>query len=78
MRKKSLTNEQRLSRLLKSLKQSHPLYSALLRERVVHIMDLTLQSIEQEPDKWNNAFVHPNVYRELANIVREEIGFDEP
>ena len=71
------TNEQRLKSLIRELDKSHSIYSALLRERIVHMMDITLTSIEQEPEKWKNGFVHPNLYKDLNDIVVKHLGFDQ-
>jgi len=70
------TNEQMLKALIKDLDTSHSIYAAILRERIIKMMELTLTSIETEPEKWNNSFIHPNMYKELNNIVQKHIGFE--
>lgn len=72
-----MTNDKALRKLIKEVNASHPLLSAVLRERILHIMDLTMQSIKQEPSKWENPLIHPNVYKILNDVVQETIGFDK-
>lgn len=67
---KHKTNEQKMRSLLKNL---HTIEVALLVERIEKIMDMTLQSIEEDPSKWNNFFVSPDLYVSLANKVKEEL-----
>ena len=64
------TNEQKLRSLLKNL---HTVEVALLVERIEKIMDLTMQSIEEDPSKWDNFFVSHHAYVNLANKVKEEL-----
>ncbi len=71
------TNEQAFRSLFAALKK-HRLDTflvALLRERVLTMMDITKKSIEQEPEKWENGFVHVDAYKELIEIVEKELGF---
>ena len=74
---KNKTNEQVLSALLKDLKHIHPIYSALLRERILCICEQTLIDIDNNPENWKNPFIHPNCYRELNEIVQRNIGFEK-
>lgn len=71
------TNEKRLKALLKEAEQTHPVLSAILRERIVKIMEITMDSIEKEPEKWNSIFVHPNTYKMLNDLVTKHLGFEE-
>jgi len=49
--------------------------NALLRERIIAIMDITVNSINNEPDKWVNMMIHPSLYLELNDNVNDKIGF---
>lgn len=71
------TNEKRLKALLKETEQTHPVLSAILRERIVTIMEITMDSIEKEPEKWKSIFVHPNTYKMLNDLVTKHLGFEE-
>jgi hypothetical protein len=70
---KQLTNEQAFRKLFKEL---NPIQVALLRERVVHIMEITVKNIAEEPAKWENNIIAPREYNRLNDIVKECIGFD--
>ena len=72
MNKKPKTNDQMLIELIKS---NNPLQNAMLRERIVAIMDLTVGSIKDEPEKWENGFIQPDLYLELGRNVQNIIGF---
>ncbi len=72
MTKKIQNNDQMLKALLKALT---PLETALLRERLVTICQMTKKGIEQEPEKWQNSFVHKDIYLALVNKVEDNIGF---
>jgi hypothetical protein len=53
------------------------LYYALLRERILHIMDATLADMENNPDAWKNTFYHPDLYKRLDEIVCEHLSFND-
>ena len=72
---KPKTNDQALKSLVKDIEGS--IYGALLRERILTIMQVTLQDIEEHPEHWNNAFIHPSMYINLNNIVQEHLGFNK-
>jgi hypothetical protein len=72
---KAKTNDQALKKLFKAVDGT--IYSALLRERLLQIMDLTEESINEQPEKWANGFISPALYTELIDIVRENIGFEQ-
>ncbi len=63
---KNKTNEQKLRGLIKSL---DTIEVALLTERIERIMELTLQDIAEDPEKYNNFFVHSSLYVSLSNKV---------
>ena len=72
---KTKTNDQRFKELFKVVNGS--IYSALLRERIVKVMDMTIKDIKENPEEWENAFVHPSMYEELNEIVQKYIGFND-
>jgi hypothetical protein len=72
MKPKSKTNDQMLIELIKS---NSPMQNALLRERIIAIMGITVNSINNEPDKWVNMMIHPSLYLELNDNVNDKIGF---
>lgn len=74
--KKLVTNDQALKNLLKALNWENPIFFALLRERILTMANLTEQSIKEEPAKWHNGIVHPNMYIELNRIIREHLNFE--
>jgi len=72
MKRKSKTNDQMLIELIKT---NSPMQNALLRERIVTIMGITMDSINESPEKWGNMMIHPSLYLELNDNVNEKIGF---
>jgi hypothetical protein len=74
MSKKITTNDQMLKALIKGLT---PLEIALLRERIVLIGQITKRSIEEEPEKWANGFVHPDLYLTLVSKIEAHLGFEK-
>ena len=73
MAKKLATNETMVKDLLKELSGFE---LALLRERIVKIMDTTIESIENNPTQWEKSIVHPSMYQELHKKVTKHIGFN--
>jgi hypothetical protein len=73
MTTKLKTNETMVKELLKELSGFE---LALLRERIVKIMDTTIESIENNPTQWENCIVHPSMYLELHKKVNKHIGFN--
>ncbi len=73
MKAKNKTNDQMLKSLFKDVEGT--MYSALLRERIVMIMGMTITGIKNHPEAWEDFFVHPDMYKELAAIVERNLGF---
>ena len=73
MKRKSKTNDQMLIELIKS---NSPMQNAILRERIVVMMNATVKSINEDPERWNNAIVHSSLYVELNDNVNKVIGFN--
>ncbi len=68
------TNEQKINDLIEDLSS---IELALLRERIVTIMEITIASINDNPDKWQNGFVAPSLYFKLNEKVQKHIGFTD-
>jgi ATP-dependent exoDNAse (exonuclease V) beta subunit len=76
---KQKTNDKAMKALLKAL-DNNPngaLYYALLRERILHIMDATLADMENNPDAWKKTYFNPDVYKSLNEIVQKHLSFNE-
>ena len=67
------TNETMVKELLKDL---NGFELAILRERIVMVMDITKQSIEKNPSQWTNGIVHPSLYMGVYDKVQKHIGFN--
>jgi hypothetical protein len=72
-----MTNDKAIKALVKALDKQNQLGFALLRERILKIMEITMESIDENPDAWQNPFVHPDMYRSLNEIVQEHLAFKD-
>ena len=72
-----MTNDKAIKALVKALDKQNQLGFALLRERILKIMEITMHSIETEPESWKNPFIHPDMYRSLNEIVQEHLAFKD-
>ncbi len=70
---KQKTNDQMLIELIKS---NTPMQNAILRERIVVMMNATVKSINEDPERWNNAIVDSSFYVGLNDNVNKVIGFN--
>ena len=68
---KQKTNEQMLRALLADL---HPIEAALLRERIVHIVEETAKAAQESPESFG-WFVSPSAYLHLNAKVQKHMGF---
>lgn len=68
---KQKTNEQMLRALLSDL---HPIEAALLRERIVEVMQATAEAAQKTPESFGS-FIPPSYYVALNNKVQKHIGF---
>jgi hypothetical protein len=75
MKTKRKTNDQMLKSLFKELEGS--IYSALIRERIVKIMELTIDDIKENPERWEKSFIHSSMYEQLNDVVQKHIGFEK-
>jgi hypothetical protein len=71
--KKIKNNEEMLKDLIKT---NSPLLNAILRERIVMIMQITKNAIEENPEKWSNGFIDSSFYLDLCKNVDNTIGFN--
>ena len=75
---KSMTNDKRFNNLFKELRFT--IHEALLRERIVKIMEMTMRDIKENPQDWEKNYeksaIHPSVYEELNTIVQKHLGFN--
>ena len=69
-----MTNDKAFKSLLKD---ASPIELALLRERVLLIMEMTREDINKNPENWNNPIVHSNQYIRLGELVDKHLGFDK-
>ena len=66
------TNKEVLSDFLDKLTQME---TALLRERILTVMDLTARNIEAYPEQWNNKFIDPSGYIKLTEKVKKYLSY---
>lgn len=71
---KTKTNEQAIIGLIKSL---HPIHVALLRERIMVVMEMTIEDIDNNPADWRNGIIHPDAFRQLHEEVKNHLAFDK-
>jgi hypothetical protein len=69
-----MTNDKAFKALFK---EASPIEIALLRERLVLIMEMTRAEVIKNPENWNNPIVHSSAYLRLADLVDKHIGFDK-
>lgn len=72
-----MTNDKAIKALVKALDKQNQLGFALLRERILKVMEMTMESIENNPEAWQNPFVHPDMYKSLNKIVQEHLAFKD-
>jgi hypothetical protein len=74
MAKKMVTNETLIKDLLNDLSS---IELAILRERIVMIMDITKKSIEDNPNEWEKYIISPTLYIGLQKKVNKFLGFEK-
>jgi hypothetical protein len=65
------TNEQSFKSLIKDL---HQVELAILRERILKIMELTILDIEENPKDWEKQIVQPNLFMNLNEKIQKHLG----
>ena len=71
--KKNQTNEQQLRKLIST---NSPMQNALLRERIIKVMEITIEDMEKNPDTWRKGFIAESLIVELSNNVKKIIDFN--
>jgi hypothetical protein len=71
--KKNQTNEQLLRKLIST---NSPMQNALLRERIIKVMEITIEDMEKNPDTWRKGFIAESLIVELSNNVKKIIDFN--
>lgn len=71
------TNEEAVDRLIEDLRDTpHAVGLALLRERLLHISEVTRESIEKNPDAWVNPIFPPALYVDLCRRIDQYLSFE--
>lgn len=70
---KHQTNEQMIKALLKDL---NTMETAILRERIVKIFEMTEEAIKTNPESFRNPIVHYSIYNHVAEKVTKHMGFN--
>lgn len=70
---KHQTNEQMIKALLKDL---NTMETAILRERIVKIFEMTEEAIKKNPESFRNPIVHHSIYNHVAEKVNKHMGFN--
>jgi len=68
-----MTNDKAFKNLMKEIS---PMQLAMLRERLVLVMEMTRNGIEDNPQDWENGLIHPSEYVNLASLVDKHLGFN--
>ena len=71
--KKNQTNEGLLRKLIST---NSPLENALLRERIIKVMEMTIEDMKENPDTWRKGFIAESLIVDLSNNVNKIIGFN--
>lgn len=72
--KKNQTNEQLLRKLIST---NSPMENALLRERIIKVMEMTIEDMKENPDTWRKGFIAESLIVDLSNNVNKIIGFND-
>ena len=71
--KKNKTNEQLLRKLIST---NSPMENAILRERIIKVMEMTIEDMKENPDTWRKGFIAESLIVALSNNVNKIIGFN--
>jgi hypothetical protein len=75
--KKSKTNDAANRALIREFDKLNPVFHAILRERILHIAEMTEQSISENPEAWAGGLIHKNTYLSFCSIVKKHLGFTD-
>jgi len=68
------TNEQRFRALLNDL---GPFGAAILRERMMNMVQYNRDAIEKDPESFNNPLFNHTHYSALCDKIEKHLGFEE-
>ena len=71
--KKNKTNEQLLRKLIST---NSPMENAIFRERIIKVMEMTIEDMKENPDTWRKGFIAESLIVDLSNNVNKIIGFN--
>ena len=71
--KKNKTNEELLRKLIST---NSPMENALLRERIIKVMEMTIEDMKENPDTWRKGFIAESLIVNLSNNVKKIIDFN--
>lgn len=70
------TPEQKINNLLYTIRTTNPMLFGLLRERIVMMMELTIDDIKNNPETWDKGIISPSLYKDLADMVQKSMGYE--
>jgi hypothetical protein len=62
--------------LIALIKANDGILNSLLLDRIANIMELTMQDIKENPEKWNKSFVHPRLLEMLDKNVKQYLELE--
>jgi hypothetical protein len=69
--KKRPTNESRLKKLIA---ENPPILNALLLERILKIMEITQEDMQENPENWQRSIIHPSLWHQLNDNVQRNLN----
>jgi hypothetical protein len=69
--KKQPTNESRLKKLIADNPQ---ILNALLLERILKIMEITQEDMQENPENWQRSIIHPSLWHQLNDNVQRNLN----
>jgi hypothetical protein len=74
--KKQLTNDKMIMNLVKELSTT-AIGNALLRERLMDMVDRTRLSLKTQPNAWKNGIISPALYEDLCDRIEKHLGYND-
>jgi hypothetical protein len=69
--KKQQTNESRLKKLIA---ENPPILNALLLERILKIMEITQEDMQENPQDWERSLISPSLWHQLNTNVQRTLN----
>jgi hypothetical protein len=69
--KKQPTNESRLKKLIA---ENHTILNALLLERILKIMEITQEDMQENPQDWKRSLISPSLWHQLNENVQRNLN----